>query len=219
MFEGLLELFDKYKVAVCPDYLVGRKYSQEEMQLINDLFVEINRRFLYIEYALSEIDRIERERVESIILYGNTGLLKGEKILKGEWTILDEKLDNEQWVKLRTLECQIIYHLEGFYHQAHRCIKCIVKLPMLETLGNKFIGVMQVRNKLIEHPLDKKFVSSSFSFTLGGPEGPIYKSIRQEYESKEFLDQGLYKNRVEFISELRGVLIKVIEEHKANKRD
>lgn len=94
-------------------------------------------------------------------------------------------------------------YTECFYYVSHRLKKIIDYYPGLKEF--KPIGVINVRNNLIEHPHGIHGVTFP-SFGLGNPNGPVIKGARTEIEKNKSVDQGLYKNASEFRELLETLL-------------
>ena len=85
--------------------------------------------------------------------------------------------------------------VEAFYYNAHRVVRLVSQLSSVSKIRK--IGVLDVRNNLIEHDELGSY------FTYGASEdGPIVKAMKNSVRTDSPSDQGLYKNLAELLDVL-----------------
>jgi hypothetical protein len=98
---------------------------------------------------------------------------------------------------------------EAFYYLAER-VRTILKQdkpPLLPGLGDPgFLGVSQVRNRLLEHYLPDGRLIVGDSFATGATRGPVLKAVSQDGIAPAIRDAGLYVNAEEFAKRLERQL-------------
>lgn len=109
---------------------------------------------------------------------------------------------NEKWERFQKL----YLYTECFYYIAFRCGRVLEQLPGLETIGYQNIKI--IRNQLIEHSEGQGSLIISRSIGWGEPEGPRIKNSRDDNESRDHQDKGLYINLDQFLNSFKSLLFK-----------
>ena len=95
--------------------------------------------------------------------------------------------------KILKMDMEIL--VEAFYYNAHRVVRLVSQLSSVSKIRK--IGVLDVRNNLIEHDELGSY------FTYGASEdGPIVKAMKNSVRTDSPSDQGLYKNLAELLDVL-----------------
>jgi hypothetical protein len=102
------------------------------------------------------------------------------------------------------LNLELEAQLEDFYHNAHRLLKLVRRLPGLGNCRCKQVDT--VRNKLVEHPVGG--LVYSFGYGSGGPVvRPIHRGKRQ------WVDKGLVSNSKALVTSLTKALERATVPH------
>jgi len=109
---------------------------------------------------------------------------------------------------LRSNACEVRMFAEAFYYFAGR-LRSILKhkdksCPFLSSF--ECPGVRDVRNLLIEHPEGQNSRAFTWSWTVGGPNGPVLKVHREADEQLAPGDRGLNVNAQELCDNLDAKL-------------
>lgn len=174
----------------------------------SELLGEAGKRLQQVGMLLTSIEALEAE-FESDAREGQARLQAASHLLHRPHPTVEDKMrflemtgaakkpDFRRWD-------EIILYVECFYYIAFRCCRVLEQLPGLEKL--KYKGITLVRNKLIEHA--DKGDSTVLSNSVGWSPGPgvRLRGIRQDWDSKDFPDNGLRANLCEFSDSLSMLL-------------
>jgi hypothetical protein len=118
-------------------------------------------------------------------------------------------LSNKFFKKQEIVGKQIEIYTEAFYYLAFRLRAIIKLLPNLKSF--EAMGILIVRNKLIEHSQGQDSLITDSSFGHIGSNGPQVKPARSHGTIGKFMDKGLYANAEELINNLNNKLTPLIK--------
>lgn len=94
----------------------------------------------------------------------------------------------------------------NFYYTAHRVLKMLKRLALLEGISCR--EIMIVRNQLLEHPEKHGSTVIYDSFGYGKLTGPVIKALRLAGQSEIHPDPGFYQNE----KSLLGAIVSGLQE-------
>jgi len=204
-FKSARELFNKYWKEL------QKKRPEIVTQEVHHYSGETLAKFWQLDFLLERIKELEflmESRRQEAILNGDPvqKWIQKDEIIRSENAPAMPNIDDLK-AMVNSIKDTSMYEIElyteCFYYVSHRLKKIIDYYPGLKDF--KPIGVINVRNNLIEHPDGTHGVTFP-SFGCGNQNGPVIKAARTEIERNKSVDQGLYKNALEYKELLELVL-------------
>lgn len=166
--------------------------NQSALRYNAELAGEVQTRLEQLDFILSRIRTLDRERIE-YIGRPNPHEPSDGKVLRSN--AFEVRLFTEAFyylaARIRTILC----------HKEEPC-------PLLKTF--ECPGARNVRNKLLEHPEGRDSRIFASDWAVGLPEGPRFKVHSRPSGVPAFVDQGLYVNTRELRHNLEDLLRKAL---------